>query len=421
MRRFLTFVAILCYCALLAGCRGASGPSADWRDKTHNVRVYAPMSMPAFLPDGSKFVANGTKLLKFSAGDALLDTIELPIIPANQYSTARVISSKAGSVFVLLGDGRVGRVNAAGLFEWLQDFRASCFGAVAFGDGILATCFESNTSQATMIGSDGKIKLQLATASFMPESDSTADTGHAFFLARNSLWVADTSGAWLLKDQPIDSLTTLGMSWAAAGRVLLFNSSEPRGLYCCDLNGDIIWNAPWPATLTTQSRGMLFTDGTVLISVLDEHLWQYSVLLYGSDGSPRAQLAGLTIYAMSMLDTDRFAGIYSADGKMQYGLFTKVGELLWGAPWPTTNQPGHYNPWDDRTNYLTVYDCFCGQDQRIYFEWESTLHALDLQGLEVWREAGHEYTDKEVPNSSGKTNPGTQPPIPATGGTKPTT
>lgn len=422
MQRILTIVAFVCCGALTAGCRGASGPSADWRDGTHNVRSFAAMSMPAFLPDGSKFVANGTKLLKFSAGDALLDTIELPIIPANQYSAARVISTKAGSVFVLLGDGRVGLIDAQRQLLWLQDFKVLTNSAVAFGDGLLTWLRDTGPIRIGMLGADGQVKFELAAEQMLPDADATADSGHAYFTSRRHLWVADTAGAWTVQDLEVAGMADPRLICAGSGRVLISDRRMPVTLACCDSSGAMVWSVQLPENCRVQGPGILTPGGTALVPEVflpESGPTQDMLQRYAADGTPLSQLAGISVLSLSVLDENHFAAAFWLDQRLQYGLFTNTGELLWNYAQPTRALIASVKPWDDRSEFTSQTAAFCGPDRRIYFEWQSTLYALDMQGRLAWREAGHEYTDKEVPNSSGPTNPGTQPPSPATGGNKP--
>lgn len=413
MQRYLFLAALVCFGVALAGCGSSvvSGPGGAVHGSTHNVRSYAAMSMPAFLPDGCKFVANGSKLLKFSSNDALLDSIDLPLDLAQRYVVPRVIGTAAGSIFVLLGDGRVGRVNAAGQFEWLQDFGAFTNSAAPFGDGLLVTCMSATARPVRLIDSDGNVQLELNGATALPGADATADTGYAFFLLEGNLWVADTFGNWLLQDTPIADTIAPRLICATAGRVLLGDSASPGSLVCCNLDGVVIWRAQLPEGFRQRGVGLLTSDGAALVPAAGyttASLHQSLVQLYAADGAPQAALVGLTINSLSVLDANRFAAAFYISDKLHYGLFTNAGEPLWSFPQPDSTTPASYESWEDRTIYSASIDSFSGPDQRIYFQWESTLYALDLQGREVWREAGHEYVDKVVPNSSGQpaTNPG---------------
>jgi hypothetical protein len=420
MQRVLTIVAFI-YCgALLAGCGGGSGPSADWQTGTHIVRAYSPMSMPAFLPDGSKFVANGTKLLKFSADDALLDTIVLPIHPADSLLPARIYGTAAGSVFIVLGDGRIGRVNAAGQFEWLQDFEAMVYSAVPFGDGLLVSCITATGRPTRLIGSDGKLKLELNASRMAVEPGTTAATGHAFFIVDNSLWVADATGAWVLQAAPVgfEAGDAPWLACAAAGQALM-GDGRTRAMECRDVNGGLLWTAMVPEGFQGNGVLMMMPDGSVVFSAADIGLRNFYVQIYAPDGSLSTRLDGLDLIKAAVWDADHFVGVYRQNDERYFGLFTKTGELIWSALKPAQKILGPFKPWEDRSMYYDSEEWTCGPDQRIYYEWQSTLFALDAQGREVWRRAGYEYTQKQVPNGSGQSPPPTKPPTPTAGATKP--
>lgn len=420
MQRYLFIVAFVCCGALLAGCGGNSSPSADWQSGTHNVRSYSPMSMPAFLPDGSKFFVNGTKLLKFSADDALLDTVELPIHPETSPLHARIYSTAAGNVFVLLGDGRIGRVNAAGQWEWLQDYEAMVYSAVPFGDGLMVSCITTTGRPTRLIGSDGKIKLDVNASRMAVEPGTTADAGHAFFIIDNSLWVADTTGAWVLQAAPVgfDAGDAPWLACAAAGRALM-GDGRTRVMVCRDLNSELLWTAMVPEGFQGSGVLMMMPDGSVVFSVADTALRNFYVQLYAPDGSLSTRLAGLILISAAVWDADHFVGVYMQNGERYFGLFSSTGELAWSAPKPSQEILGPFKPWEDRRIYYDSDEWTIGPDQRIYYEWQSTLFALDAQGHEVWREAGHEFTEKQVPNGSGQAIPHMPPQTPPAGGPSP--
>jgi hypothetical protein len=410
MRHTIVVLTLVSCAMALSACGGGnSGPSADWQDGTHNVRTYYPMSMPAFLPDGGKFVANGAQLLKFSAGDALLDTIALPISEQQQSSLhPRVISTAAGSVFVLLGDGRIGRVNAAGQFEWLQDFNAPPDGAQAFGDGLLAYSHADDGNKYILLDRFGTVNFSMPVTRYPPVIDSTGPDAHAFFVSGQNLSVVDATGAWELQDSPLDDIQAQRPISAAAGRVLLSNAATTGSLYCYDLSGDMLWSAELPEGYLAASSGLLFEDGTATVPIVNSSSHEYSIMRYAADGAPQQRQLGLYLQRTARMDSARFAALYTSGDGQCYGLFTNAGELLWGVERPAASHLGGYQPWEDAVSYSNVTDCFCGPDQRVYFEWESTLIALDAQGNQAWRQAGHEYLDKQAPNlgPGHTTNPG---------------
>lgn len=398
MRQLASLLSLIWCAGALLACGSGSDPSADWRTGTHSVRYYAAMSMPAFLPDGGKFVVNGAQLLKFSAGDALLDTIALPISQQQSTRHPRVISTTAGSVFVLLGDGRIGRINAAGQFEWLQYFNASTDRAQAFGDGLLAYRQTDDGSNYIVLDRFGTVIFSMPDTSYPPVIDSAGPDAHAFFVHGLNLSVVDATGAWVLQDSPLDVFQAHRPISAAAGRVLLGNAATTGSLYCYDLTGDMLWTAELPEGYIAAPSSLLFEDGTATVPIVNSSSREYSVMRYAADGVLQERQLGLFLQHTARLDSARFAALYtSGDGKC-YGLFTNAGEQLWGVERPAASHLGGYQPWADAVSYSNVTDCFCGPDQRIYFEWESTLIALDAQGNQVWRQAGHEYLDRQAPN-----------------------
>jgi hypothetical protein len=405
MRRYYFFLAWVCISLILAGCRSASGPDPGWQNGTHTVRSYAAMSMPAFLPDGSKYVVNGARLLKFSAGDVLLDTIELPQPIDDYHFNPKVIGTAAGSVFVTLGDGRVGLLDTQGLFQWLQDFGETNFEATAFGEGILARCYAGGYSSVKLIGTAAQVKLELSPTQMLIESGMPADVKHVYFTVGRSLSVADTAGNWLLRELPIEGAHPPWLICAAAGRVLMGDGVNPGGMICRDVSGKVLWSAQLPDELQIKSGGLMLADGTVVLSATDYNHQPFGVLFYSPDGMQLVRLAGFDLLSAAVLDQDRFAAQYAMDNNRYFGVFTNAGDLLWGVLKPAAKPIGPYDPWEDYTVRANHYAWCCGPDQRIYYDWESTLFALDAIGNQVWRETGHEYTDKQVPNSSPMATP----------------
>ncbi len=413
MRHTIVVLALSCCAMALGGCGGGNSLDADWRDGTHNERTYYPMSMPAFLPDGSKFVINGSQLLKFSADDAPLDSIELPIDLEHVYTSPQVISTAGGNVFALLGDGRVGLLNAAGQFEWLQEYGARDSHSLAFGGGLLARCFDTTSSKMQLIGSDGQIKFELPLAKFLVDSDATATSGYAYLLAERRLWVADTTGAWVLQNAPVGDLASPEFLDAAAGRILLCDRAHRGSLYCCDQFGSVLWSAQLPDGFDYPIRGIMCHDGSALVPVARNTGagYQYIVQAYDAQGHPQTLFDGLQPVSVSRWDQDHFAAQLIIGTDVHFALLANTGELVWAVPRPALTLGWNASPGEDRISYSHSSEVLCGADQRIYFERDSTLYALDAQGNIVWREAGHEYIDKRVPNSGG---PGSTP---ETGGT----
>jgi len=393
--RYLGVVLALAAGASFALASSSCGrPTPVWGELTpaHTVRYYAPMSLPAVAPDGTLWVVNGTKLLHFTPDGQQLGESELPGefvqgVEPRALRSALYSAAEAG-VFVALSNGRVGLVTEAGELAWVRQFSSYGVGDRPHPDGLLVYCDGTGGWGYSLVDTQGNVRWRVP-GWVSGRGRAVDEMGRTWFLAGSRLQVVARDGSHLLEKQLEGEEPGQQLCGAVGDRVLI---RSIRHVFCMDVQGQVLWNLEVDGEQRYILTSMLVSATRSVFEILrsgQSPPYYYGLLLVDGSGEQLREFQsppGALIYS----DPEHFLSSSSV-----LTCYTADGVELWTYTMPLPYQQGTIHRGDVIPEY-TSSGPVTGTDGRIYFEEDSTLYALDMQGHLLWEKAGTVFYDELV-------------------------
>ncbi|MCC7477992.1 hypothetical protein IT575_05985 [bacterium] len=381
---------LVCLALLLAGCDPIIiGPSLI---PAHTERVFAAVSYPASPGGGNSLVANGDSLYVLDPQGVQSARLSLPssVGPGSYHEWPRAYSSAAGDCFLLLADGTACGLNADGSLRWTLEEKLLGSWAVPLSDGLLVGVSSADTYALAKLHPDGTLGWRQSVLNSDRFFTRPYGAGMAAML-ENQLLVLDGEGSELLRLDTTELGYQPSLCIPSADCFILVTGG---GAVAVDLSGRRLWS------YNSSNRHIvigaaLSNERTVL--KYEAYPGESGIVVLDGQGREIRSFSGNYWHDLTPVDATRFAALFFSGSSVSVHLLsTESDEPLWRTRLGDFDHGGLVRRGETVERYTNGTALQLGRDQRLYFELNSQLIALDLDGRRLWSFKGRSYSDTFV-------------------------
>jgi hypothetical protein len=334
-------------------------------------------------------------LLHYSADGQRLGSSTLPVnidaSPGWGTNWPRVYATRSGSVFVTLGDQRIGLLDATLQLAWERDYRNRLAEPLPFDDGLLVEHVQEPVLGVSYVDLTGSIRWTVPDAMLYRDMVQVDEQDRAYFCDGKSLSVRSANGTEFVWTSFPEAKHYVLLSHARADRVLVRTDDT---MICLNLAARRLWQIPAPGGHGLFEQGLVLSPDRYALQIEGNTNGSDSLIIVDGQGRVVHQMQNSLHWWLSLTDGTGFlAGYYDTDYKVTWGWFSAEGEQLWSYHPPQPTREASFERGDIVPRRESSSGPVLGPDGRIYFEMNSTLYVLDLQGHVVWQDPGTVYYD----------------------------